>query len=185
MSRKKRFAYILLFSLPLFFMAKGWLFRASVKYKIIDQRPTIAITDDLLQKYIDSETGKRPLALDQIAEVAIEITNRELHFSTSSTLINPNIALRQGQTNCIGYSAAFNSICQYLIDQHQLADQFRSKHLAGQLKLFGGNLHQLFDDPFWADHDFNLLENLKTREKIYVDPTLSDYLWIDRVEKEE
>ena len=184
MTKKRCFFFSFIFLVVLLFLFRAWIFRAVVKYKIIDHRPSISLSDDLLLKYIDSETGRRPLTLQRIAEAAGKITTRELAFSASVSLTNPNLTLRQGQTNCIGYSAAFNSICQYLIERDQLQDQFRSTHLVGQLKLFDNNLHQFFQDPFWANHDFNLLEDLQTGEKIYSDPTLNDYLGIDRVEEE-
>jgi len=85
------------------------------------------------------------------------------------------------KANCIGYSALFNSIGNYLIRKQNLSDKFEFSHLVGKLNVFGFNIHNLFNSPFFRDHDFNEIKNNLTDEKTFVDPSLRDYLRIENV----
>ena len=85
------------------------------------------------------------------------------------------------KANCIGYSSLFNSIVEHLIKEQNAENDYRARHLIGRLEFVGFDLHQLFKDPFFQDHDYNEIENIHTKERIYVDPSLSDYFRINRV----
>ena len=112
-----------------------------------------------------------------------DITTEELHFITSRASNNPNDLINSKQANCIGYSAMFNSIANYLIKKNQLESKIEVQHKIGQLYLLGIDIHQFFDSPFFRDHDFNEIKNKETGEVISVDPSVSDYLWINSISK--
>ena len=75
----------------------------------------------------------------------------------------------------------FNSIANQIIISKGLTREIESKHKIGKLELLGLNMHQFLKSPFFRDHDFNQLRNLKTGEEISIDPSLSDILWIEKV----
>ena len=104
-----------------------------------------------------------------------------MSFSSYASSNNPNLVYQTGKANCIGYSALFNSIANYLIETQKLENKYRAIHLIGRLDFLGIDLHQFFDDPFLQDHDFNGIENLENGERIYIDPSLSDYFRINYV----
>jgi len=79
----------------------------------------------------------------------------------------------------------FNSITNYLIIKSKQESSIEAEHKIGQLNLFGINLHQFFNKPFFKDHDFNEVRNNKTGEVFCIDPSLSDYLRINRIVKNE
>jgi len=85
------------------------------------------------------------------------------------------------KANCRGYSAMFNSIANYLIIKNNLQTEYKAEHKIGEIKFLGIDVHQYFDCPFYKDHDFNELRNLFTGEKLSIDPTVSEYLWIETV----
>ena len=113
--------------------------------------------------------------------ISNSITIEVLSFSSKRVSNDPNELIGTKQANCIGYSALFNSIANYLILKNKLDKQIESKHLIGQLGFLGLDLHQFFDDPFFRDHDFNVLRELRGGKTVFIDPSVSDYLGIDRV----
>jgi hypothetical protein len=54
----------------------------------------------------------------------------------------------------------FNSVVHHLVREHALEDQLEAHHIIGQLKLFGVDLHQFFESPFFKDHDYNVVVDL-------------------------
>ena len=104
-----------------------------------------------------------------------------MSFSTGKVSGNPNEVLKEGKANCIGYSALFSSIIDFLIDKQNDRDKIRTKHLIGKIEFFGVDIHQFSEHPFFRDHDFNSIENLDTGEIIYFDPSVSDYLKIEKI----
>jgi len=132
---------------------------------------------------IERKSKDKKNDLKSIVEVADEITTTELKFTTNRASNNPNELINTKQANCVGYSAMFNSITNYLIRKNELQNEIEAEHKIGQLELFGINLHQYFESPFFRDHDFNEITDKKTGNKISIDPSVSDYLWINRISK--
>jgi len=54
-------------------------------------------------------------------------------------------------------------------------------HVVGKLFLFGIDLHGLIDDPFFKDHDFNIIVERDTGVVHLIDANLYDYTGIGRV----
>jgi len=160
---------------------RGIIFRLVIKYDEIGTRPKIEITNQNLIEKIESTSINRPIDVKNILEIADKITKKELKFTTNRASSNPNELINTNQANCVGYSAMFNSIANYLIRKHNLQNKIEAKHKIGQLRLLGINLHQFFDSSFFADHDFNEVIHKGTNEVISIDPTVSDYLKIKRV----
>lgn len=162
---------------------RGIIFRLAIKYNEIGTRPKIEITSGDLMERIERKSKDKKNDLKSIVEVADEITTTELKFTTNRASNNPNELINTKQANCVGYSAMFNSITNYLIRKNELQNEIEAEHKIGQLELFGINLHQYFESPFFRDHDFNEITDKKTGNKISIDPSVSDYLWINRISK--
>ena len=164
---------------------RGFIFRFAINYTEIGSREKVEITNQkLIGKIISRSKGKR-IGVESIAEIADQITRSELRFATSQTSNNPNELIDTKKAHCIGYSAMYNSIANYLIVRNDLQNEVESKHLVGKLDLFGINLHQFFDNSFFRDHDFNEVTNKRTGEKIFIDPSVSDYFRINKISKRE
>jgi len=160
---------------------RGIIFRLAVKYDEIGNRPKVEITNKKLIEKIESESENIKFDLKEISEIALLITKEELKFTTNIASNNPNELAASKMANCVGYSAMYNSIANYLIEKVDLADEIEAVHRVGRLEFLGINIHQYFDSPFFKDHDFNEIKNKKTGEKISIDPSVSDYLWINRI----
>ena len=172
-------------SILILILFRGIIYRLTINYSEIGKRKEIQITDKKLIGRIIDQSRNRKIDLEEIAEIADEITNSELKFTTNRTSSNPNELINTKQANCVGYSAMFNSIANYLIRNNNLQNEIEAEHKVGELDLLGINLHQFFESSFFRDHDFNELTNKKTGEKILIDPSLSDYLRINRITKNE
>ena len=160
---------------------RGFVYRLLINYSEIGTRTEIKITSQELINKIESKSADRKIGFEEIIRIANSVTNEELRFTGNKASNNPNELINTNRANCIGYSAMFNSIANYLIKENELNQEIESKHKIGQIDLLGINLHQFFENPFFRDHDFNEMKNLKTGERILIDPSVSDYLWINKV----
>lgn len=165
----------------LLFIFRGVIFRLVINYDEIGSRPEIEITNKKLIELIESSSANKEIDLGEILEIANRITKEELKFTTKHASYNPNELIYTNQANCVGYSAMYNSVANYLISKNKLEHEIEANHKIGQLSLFGINIHKYFNSPFFKDHDFNEITKLKTGEKIFIDPSVSDVLWIREV----
>lgn len=177
----RKFLRIVTISFLVFILFRGIIYRSLVKYHEIGERIEIKITSETLINKIEKASADKILNTEVIAEISNSITNEELSFTSRKASNNPNDLINTKLANCIGYSAMFNSIANYLINKNGLNGKIEVNHKIGHLDLFGKNLNQIFKSPFFKDHDYNEIIDLNTGEHFFVDPTVSDYLGINRV----
>ncbi|MCC6724288.1 MAG: hypothetical protein IT258_07220 [Saprospiraceae bacterium] len=84
----------------------------------------------------------------------------------------------------MGYAAYFSTVCERLIKRAGLVERYRVKHLRAKISFLGFDLHHLTNDPFFKDHDYNMVEDLKTGSKVFVDASTKDVLGIGFVNSE-
>lgn len=160
---------------------RGSIYRLLINYTEIGTRIEVKITNQKLVNKININLGTKKINLEEIINIANRITCEELKFNGNKVSNNPNELINTKQANCIGYSATFNTIANYLIKQYKLENILKAEHKIGQLDFLGINLHQFFENPFFKDHDFNIIKNLETGKEVSIDPSISDYLGIDYV----
>lgn len=173
-----KFTSALLLLITLF---RGPIYRQLVTYTGVGSRPEFELTDQRLIERIEAQSKGQQLDFNAIVIIANQITTNELKFTTRRASKNPNELAKTNRANCIGYAALFNSIANYLIRENELDHIIRAEHKIGKLALVGIDLHQFFSSPFFKDHDFNELMDLQTGAVFLVDPSVSDYLWINEV----
>lgn len=177
---KKTFKYLGIFLLVLV-LFRGFLYRTCVTYTKIESRSHVVLTDTALIKSIDKEIEGEKLQLSDIAELSNQLTRKKLSFTFTKISNDPNKVCELGKANCIGYSALFNSIGNYVVKKKGLSNRYELTHHVGTLNVFGFDVHSVFNNPFFKDHDFNEIRDKVSGEVLYVDPSMSDYLWIDSV----
>jgi hypothetical protein len=188
MKKLKKTFQILALLIVLVIIFRAWIFRKSISYTPTGERLTILLIDQQILQELESEmriqmeleAKNTTLSIEKIIQLAQKKTSEKLFFSKKSVK-NPNIIIKEGKANCIGYAALFNSIAQFMLKSQQLEQQYQVNHLVGKIDLWGIDLHQFFNTPFFKDHDYNEIINLKTRHKIYIDPIVSDYFGIHQV----
>jgi len=184
MNRLKMFFKCIGIFIILLILFRGFLYRLVVNYLPIDVRNNISLTDKKLIMEINEQVKGQTLNIDEIISLSNKITSKKLNFTFNRISSNPNRITQLKKANCIGYSSLFNSIGNYLIIKQNLTDEYEFKHLVGKLAIFGFDIHNLFNNPFFQNHDFNQIRNKNTNEKYFVDPSLRDYLRIDYVKFE-
>ncbi len=171
----KRLKIVLLVGLVLFLL-RGSIFRGLITYHPIEEQPSYPISDKNLAELVEN----KPISAnaESIVKQTLRLTAGQLRFTSGKNFTDPNQLFYSKSANCVGYAAFFNTTCQALLHKAKLENRFRVKHLRGKLTLLGFDLHQLTDSPFFRDHDFNVVEDLQTGEKIYVDASTFDVLGI-------
>ena len=164
---------------------RGFIFRCLIGYKEIGTRPLVELIDKRLIEAIEAESGNSPLDISEVIDIANSVTSQGLSFTFNKATSNPNELVNTKRANCIGYSAMFNAVANYLIDKNQLQADLKVEHKIGRIEFLGHDIHQYFDNSFFKNHDFNMVTDLKNGIKISIDPTLCDYLWIRAVTRND
>ncbi len=175
---KKILKYSLL-TLLVLFLIRGWLFRQLVAYHNQAERSTFSLTNQILAQNIENQ--QIDTSIQNIVHRSLLFTTDHLRFTFEKCDTDPNLLFTSQKTNCVGYAAFFNTTCQALLRKEKLENRFLVKHLRGKLTLLGFDLHKLTSSPFFRDHDYNVVEDLETGKKIYVDASLKDVLGIGYV----
>lgn len=175
LSMKKFLKYSFLVLLALF-LIRGWLFRQLVNYHSVSERPALALTNPSLSQRIENQSVDS--SIQSIVRRSLVFTSGQLSFTFDKCDTDPNLLFASQDANCVGYAAFFNTTCQALLRKENLENRYRVKHLRGKLTLLDFDLHLLTSSPFFRDHDYNVVEDLETGEKIYVDASLQDVLGI-------
>lgn len=177
----KKFFKIFGITLIALILLRGQIFRATVKYSANEQREIRKITDTTLIQLIETKIQGENPSIESIINVSRSISKETLNFTFKKASSDPNLIYHQERANCVGYSSMFSSIADYLIKRYGLQDRFEVDHLVGHLRFLGINLHKFINNPFFRDHDFNSIKDLRTGEAIYIDPSIYDFLRIKKV----
>lgn len=176
--------------IALLFVFKGSIYQWAVKYEDGGNRKSYEIKDDALVSYIlqslpNDESLDENIDIDQIINLALDMTDEALRFSIEYADVEPLKAFQNGGANCVGYAAFTAATGNYLIKRFGLEKEWEAKPKKGKLYLFGNNMHKGAKEGWFKDHDFVVFRNKKTKEEIYVDPTAYDYFGAKRVNKRE
>lgn len=178
---KRRTKVLLAFLLLLILVTglRGPLYRLTVKYHPTGERQPFMLTDPQLEQMLLAEKEVRePGDIEDMIDLALDLTTENLHFSAKQFPPDPNLMHLPAGANCIGYSALFNTLLRELIREEGSMKKYELSHHVGKLTFLGMDVHALFSSPFFADHDYNSIRNIETGETWYIDPTASDYLRI-------
>ncbi len=121
---------------------------------------------------------EKALTINEIIEMSNAITSDYLRFTFNKASSNPNVISKNKKANCIGYAGLFNSVGNYILEKKKLKKSYKFTHLVGKLEVLDYDIHSLIESPFFKDHDFNKVENLKTGKVYFIDPSLTDYFFI-------
>ncbi len=143
-------------------------------------------SDSILSLALDSGRFK-PLVdekiVTEIIDRELDSTSGLLEFTMGGCSTKAEFLRKGGKTNCVGYSDLFAARCNSDFEKKGLGKRCEAVPYIAELHVFGFNIHQLFSNPFWKDHDVVLVMNHTNREFILVDPTLYDYSGIGIVKQ--
>lgn len=167
--------------LLLLILFRGVIYRSLISYKEINERPKVEVVNAILKEKIENNLKGKTIGFAEVIKISNEITCELLSFSSNATTNNSNELVNVKKANCIGYSAMFNSVANYIIESKGLQTQIMAQHKVAKLELLGYDVHQLFNDPFYANHDYNVIINKSNGEVYLTDPSLRDYFYINEV----
>lgn len=154
-----------------------------VKYKIGPERMIYALTDQKIIEELHQLQKEKTLSEKDIMQISRKFCQQKLSFTFEKVTSDPNEILKEGKADCIGYSALFTVVTNYLLEQQGYASSTRCRHAVGKLYVFGIDVHQYFKNPFFKDHHFNMIHNQETEESTFVDASLYDYFGIKTVSR--
>ena len=154
-------------------VCRGPLFRSIVRYHVVGERAAIKK---------DGAPGSVAAKVDGILQAALDTTADRLHFSTGRVTSDPRELVPGSAANCIGYAALFAALVEEDLARAELADRYAVQQVVSKLHIGSWNMHSLFDDPFWKDHDIVRITDKATGTTILIDPVLYDVAGIDRVQ---
>lgn len=145
-------------------------------YKPIDQRAIIKLTDNILKnKYDEWLKSQSEFDLEQAIAFVLRTERTYLSFKVAKCPSNPNELLAAHYTHCVGFSSFFAASMDYILNQTNNAKRYTVKHLVGKVHFLNVDLHQFTTDPFWTDHDFNVVIDNVHHKEIYIDASLYDF----------
>ncbi|MCC6281943.1 MAG: hypothetical protein IT262_15170 [Saprospiraceae bacterium] len=182
MKTLKKIALTLLILVTTVATFRGCIYRQIIAYQSVGPRTNYTSTDRQLIQYIETNTGAgQNLSIEDIVQLANNLTSRQLHFTASDNDTDPNQLIHSKAAHCVGYAAFFATTCNYLLKKYHLDATWTAQPNIGKLYLLGENIHRYFDSPFFRDHDFVVVKNKVTGEVFAVDPTVHDCLFIHNV----
>ena len=153
-----------------------------LSYSIIKTRQTKSLKNDSLKNVIETWLKQNEDAdINDLVDFNLDLTSNQLSFTFDKCSSDPATIIKTRKANCIGYSALFCSLMNYTLLKKQLQNRYQCFHYVGKIYYAGQNINALFDDPFFKDHDFNMIKDHENKNTIAVDPSLYEYIGIKRV----
>lgn len=172
----------------LLFLFRGNIYRMAVKYEDGGSRKSYDIKEGDLATFINQslpndEALDATISIEQIIDLSQEITTKVLDFSSDAQESDPQKLFVATEANYTGYAAFTSAVGTYLIKRFGMDKEWEAKPKKGKLYLFGNNMTKDAKSGWFKDHDFVVFRNKNTKEEIYVDPTVDEYLGLKRVDR--
>jgi hypothetical protein len=182
----RRFLFLIMVLLTAGTLFRGPVFRGAVAYRSAGVRQAYAITASALAEAVaDYATSETNPDVETVIADALQLTANALCFASTGTSDNPNTLIASERAHCVGYAAFFTTVCNELLRKNNMHKTWVAQQHIGKLAVFGKNIHAFFKSSFFRDHDFVIIKNKITGETIAVDPSLYDYLYVERVRLEQ
>jgi len=153
-----------------------------LSYSILKTRQTKSLKNDSLKNVIDTWLIQNEDAdINDMVDFNLDLTAKQLNFTFGKCSSDPATIINTRKANCIGYSALFSSLMNYTLGKKQLDKRYKCYHYVGKIFYAGQNINALINDPFFKDHDFNLVKDKENKNNIAVDPSFYEYSGIKRV----
>lgn len=176
----KRTLKIILIAICLLFLLRGQVFRLLIYYVPVQQ---VHLPNEIqsFSSAMSSYPEANSITIEKEIRRALNFTSQALYFTLANTSMHPLDLLENSKANCVGYGNFFKHRMLFQLEHRKLEGQYEVQQWRGKLYLLGWDLHTLFEDPFWKDHDFNIIIDKKTGAQLAVDATLFDYSGIKKI----
>lgn len=182
--RIRNIVIIIIVLITALFFFKGCAYRTIVNYKEAGGRKNYKVKDKNLASFIEDNIPSNYSGdIESIIDLSQKITDKALSFSSDAKENDPSKTVLLRRANCTGYAAFTAATGNYLIDKYKLNKVWEAKPVNGKLFMFGTDMYSKTKNAMFKDHDFVIFENKITKREIAVDPTVYEYLSIDRITK--
>lgn len=171
---KKRIIFLILIFAGMFF-GRGFLYRTFFSYETIRERQIYPFENE------NFKNDKPDRDIEEIIEGGLKHTSSLLTFSFGPCENDPNLLFRAKKANCIGYSALLAALIQAELRKDKLDKEWEVSHEVGEIYFLNKNINQYFTSKFFKDHDFVVVKNKETKERIAIDAALYDYFRINKI----
>ena len=122
---------------------RGWVFRNLVTYKSIGHRTNYVVTNKQLVNLIEENAqNKKEITAEEIIEIGLSITSRQLNFTASKNEVDPNKLIISKTAHCVGYASFCATICNYLFNKFKNSQVLIKQLLLNQHIVAGiGNIY--------------------------------------------
>ena len=155
---------------------RGPLYRLLVTYEVSSYRTVSIDADPRLQEVSDSLLRESEDLEDFVYHTQRFVGNR-LSFRATNSGGSATALLEGGAANCVGYARLTADLLERNIDAFPGQTV---AHGVARLSLPGFDLHRLFSNPFYRDHDVVEITD-GSGTVLLVDPSLRDYTGIEWV----
>lgn len=155
--------------------SRNFLFSGLFRYEIIKERKIYSFENENFNE------DKPAVEVEKIIQSSLEKTSSLLAFSFDPCENDPNLLLKTKKANCIGYSALLAALIQTELRKNKLDKEWKVSHEVGEIYFLNQNINQYFTSTFFKDHDFVVVENKETKERIAIDAALYDYFRINKI----
>lgn len=173
---KKVLYFLLILCLVIFFRQE--IFNTLFSYEIVKERNVFNFNNENFNVKNDKIFNEN---INEIINDELDKTSKTLNFTFEKCNNDPNKLINSKKANCIGYSAFLSSSIQKELEKNHLEKDWKVEHKVAKIYFLNFNINEYFKSSFFKDHDFVIVENLKTKEQITIDPSLFDYFKIDRI----
>lgn len=160
------------------YLFRGFVYRKIVSYEQISERKNYEVKLPELHKLIADNNASVLSTPFSIINQSLVITSDALRFTGGKNDVDPNKLIVTKNAHCVGYAAFFATVCNQFFQLNDLSNEWAATPQKGELFLMGVSVHPYFHSPFFRDHDFVIIKNLKSGEELAVDPSLHDYTGI-------
>lgn len=167
------------------YLFRGKLYRSMFSYKSTGLQKNYSVKSDELRSVIESYVeGDYEYSVEELVQLSLEITADQLTFTEERGERDPNNLITVKKAHCEGYAAFCTATCNYLLKKFGFEKRWKARSHKAKLFFMGENINKYSKNAFFKHHDYVLIENKDMDESYPVDPTVYDYLAIDRITRE-
>lgn len=174
------------YGIALLICAGLWIYRIEIFNLVVTYEPNtelraIPIMQGTISESVDDIVdSKSYVGFIELNRLLLKHTSSNLNFSSNQNFKSINDIEEKGNAHCVGFASYHTSVLSYAI-QRMNSDSYSIEHVRGSIHLFGLDLTDLTDSPFFQDHDFIRIRNKNLDKEYFCDPSLYELLRIDRV----
>lgn len=191
---KNRFTKIIYTSaLTIIIVIILWFLRTTIfnvffSYQYGSERPSYGNfnnNSEIIVKIKKDFSEVTQIDIKQIINYSLDLTAEYLSFHSENTSNEPDVLITLKRANCVGYASFLNAVLNEVSSVNTKV-KLQSYHVVGNIKFLGININRYLSSyKFLKDHDFNIVVDLDSGKKYFIDASLYDFCGIGIIRSED